>query len=117
MPLAGHALRQALVAPAERCYRFEDESLVAEMLAEVTKERRVLPLLAFAAARLWAKRDREKRTLTREAYLEVGVGGAIAQHAEATLERIGVERQPVVRQIFRNLVTAKGTRAARDGDC
>ncbi len=116
MPLVGPALRQALVAPAERLdYRFEDESLVADMLAEVAKERGALPLLAFSASRLWAKRNREKKLLTREAYLEIGgVAGAIAQHAEATLERIGTEREPIVREIFRNLVTAKGTRAARD---
>ena len=40
-----------------------------------------------------------------------GVGGALAQHAEATLERIGQERVPIVRELFRNLVTAQGTRA------
>jgi WD40 repeat protein len=42
------------------------------------------------------------------------VGGALARHAEATLERIGSEQVPIVREIFRNLVTAQGTRAARD---
>ncbi len=117
-PPSGPALRKALVEPAERCgYRFEDESLVADMLAEVTKERGALPLLAFAASRLWAKRNRDKKLLTREAYFEIGgVVGAIAQHAEATLEHIGAEREPIVREIFRNLVTAKGTRAARDKD-
>jgi hypothetical protein len=42
------------------------------------------------------------------------VGGALAQHAEETLERIGVERTPLVREIFRNLVTSQGTRASRE---
>ena len=32
------------------------------------------------------------------------------------LERIGNERQPLVREIFRNLVTAQGTRAVADAD-
>ena len=30
------------------------------------------------------------------------------------MDRIGSERQGLVREIFRNLVTAEGTRAARD---
>ncbi len=53
--------------------------------------------------------------LTREAYQDIGgVGGALAQHAEATIDRIGVERIPIVRELFRNLVTAEGTRAVRE---
>ena len=115
---AGAALRRALTQPALRCgYRFEDEALVAEMLAEVEGERGALPLLAFAAARLWEKRDRDDGLLTRQAHLDIGgVGGALAQHAEATMDRIGSERVPIVRELFRNLVTAEGTRAVREWD-
>ena len=114
--LSGSALRRALVQPALKCgYRFEDDSLVDEMVAEVEGERGALPLLAFAAARLWEHRDREQGLLTREAYEHIGgVSGALAQHAETTLERVGQDRVPVVREIFRNLVTAEGTRAVRD---
>ena len=114
--LGASGLRRALVQPALACgYRFEDEALVDEMVAEVRKEKGALPLLAFAAARLWETRDREKGLLTREAYREIGgVAGALAQHAEATLERIGTQRTPLVREIFRNLVTAQGTRAVRE---
>ena len=61
------------------------------------------------------RRDRERGLLTREAYQEIGgVGGALAQHAEETLSRIGEERTPLVRELFRNLVTAQGTRASRE---
>jgi len=109
-------LRRALVQPALSCgYRFEDETLVDEMVTEVQKERGALPLLAFAASRLWEKRDRERGLLTREAYWEIGgVAGALAQHAEATLERIGTQRASLVRELFRNLVTSQGTRAVRE---
>ncbi|HVS14942.1 MAG TPA: protein kinase [Thermoanaerobaculia bacterium] len=112
-PPTGAALRRAIVQPALKCgYRFEDEGLVDAMLAEVEGERGALPLVAFAAAQLWQRRDRERGVLTREAYAAIGgVAGALAQHAEATLERIGHERVPVVRELFRNLVTAQGTRA------
>jgi WD40 repeat protein/predicted Ser/Thr protein kinase len=114
--LSPSALRRALVQPALACgYRFEDDALVEEMVSEVSHERGVLPLLAFAASRLWERRDRERGLLTREAYREIGgVGGALAQHAEETLERIGPERTPIVRELFRNLVTAQGTRASRE---
>ena len=39
------------------------------------------------------------------------MAGALAQHAEATMDRIGTEQQGIVREVFRNLVTAQGTRA------
>ena len=115
-PPVGGALRRAVVQPALRCgYRFEDEELADEILADVEGERGALPLLAFALARLWEKRDRENGLITRQAYRDIGgVGGALAQHAEALMERLGAERHGIVRELFRNLVTAEGTRAARD---
>lgn len=112
------ALRRALVQPALACgYRFENEALVDEMIGEVHKERAALPLLGFAASRLWETRDRERGLLTRASYHEIGgVAGALAQHAEATLARIGADRVPIVRELLRNLVTAEGTRAVRGRD-
>ena len=114
-PLAGEALRRALEEPAKaEGFRFE-EGLLGKMTAAVEGERGALPLLAFAVSRLWEKRDRERKLLTHEAYAEIGgVAGALARHAEATLERIGAERQGMVREVFRNLVTSQGTRAACD---
>jgi serine/threonine protein kinase/WD40 repeat protein len=116
LPLNGAALRRALVQPALKCgYRFEDEKLVDDILYDLEKERGALPLMAFAASRLWEKRDRESGFLTRRAYQDIGgVSGALAQHAEATIERLGVDKHPIVREIFRNLITAQGTRVARD---
>ncbi len=117
-PPTGQALRRALVQPALRAgYRFEDERLVDDMLSEVAEERGSLPLLAFAAAGLWERRDRGRGLLTRGGYEEIGgVGGALAQHAEATLERIGGVRLPLVRELFHHLVTAEGTRVVHDRD-
>ena len=114
--LSREGLVRALVEPAKRRgFRFEDEGLVEEMVASVEGARGALPLLAFAVSRLWERRDRERKLLTRAAYEEVGgVAGALAQHAEATMDRIGTERQAVVREVFRNLVTAHGTRAVAD---
>ena len=102
-PPIGASLRRALVEPALRCgYRFEEESIVEEMLAEVEGERGALPMVAFTAERLWTKRDREAGLLTKAAYETMGgVGGALAQHAEATLTQIGEERSGTVRELFR----------------
>ena len=70
-PLGPSALRRALVQPALSCgYKFEDEALVEEMVQEVVSERGALPLLAFAASRLWDARDRDRGVLTRAAYEE-----------------------------------------------
>ena len=114
-PPKGQALRRALVEPALVCgYGFESDELVAEMLGEVESERGALPLLAFSAARLWEQRDRQRKLLTRLAFEENGrVGGALAKHAEAVLEGIGPTRLPLAREVFRNLVTAQGTRSSR----
>src|SRR5690606_30242709 len=52
------------------------------------------------------------RRLPRKAYRALGgVGGALAQHAEASLDAMGDGDRAVVREVFRHLVTSDGTRA------
>ncbi len=116
LPLTGSALRRALVQPALKCgYRFEDETLVDDMLRDLEKERGALPSLAFAASLLWEKRDRRKGQLTREAYKSIGgVPGALAQHAENTMMKLGPGNESIVREIFRNLISSRQTRIARE---
>ena len=115
-PPVGDALVETLIGPARCCgFQFEDEALVDEMLAEVSGERGALPLLAFAAERLWQLRDRETRRLTRGAYEQIGgVAGALAQHAEEILLGLGNEHEALARDLFRNLLSADGTRVSRD---
>ncbi len=117
-PLGLDALRRAIVDPARlRGYRFDDESLASEMASQLEGARAALPLLAFAVARLWERRDPQGRVITRASYEAIGgVAGALAQHAEATLEAIGPARHDLVREILRNLVTADGTRAVVERD-
>ena len=114
-PPLGAALRRALVQPALLSgYRFEDDRLVDDMLRDVAQERGALPLLAFAMASLWEHRDRARGLITRRGYEEIGgVAGALARHADATLERIGDIRAPIVREILRSLVTSAGTRVVQ----
>jgi eukaryotic-like serine/threonine-protein kinase len=114
-PPAAPALRRALVEPALRSgYQFEDESLIDDMVRQVATQPGALPLLAFSAARMWEQRDRQTGLLERRTYDQIGgVSGALAQHADAVLQEIGTARQSIVREIFRNLITAPGTRIAR----
>ncbi|WP_428264163.1 protein kinase domain-containing protein [Haliangium sp.] len=106
-------LVRILVEPARRVgYEFEDERLAEEMVATVVEEPGALALLSFTAAKLWDLRDHSLRRLTRRAYKALGgVGGALAQHAEETLDAMSPRRRELVREAFRQLVTADGTRA------
>jgi len=91
-----------------------DDGLADEMVRDVAGRPAALALLSFTAARLWDARDVAARRLRRTAYVEMGgVGGALGRHAEATLARLPERDRRLVREAFRHLVTAEGTRARR----
>ena len=106
-------LVRIVVEPARRAgYSFEDPDLPVEMVNAVAGEPGALALLSFTATKLWELRDRHFRRLRRRAYATLGgVGGALAQHAEETLARMAPAHQALVREVFRQVVTADGTRA------
>jgi WD40 repeat protein/tRNA A-37 threonylcarbamoyl transferase component Bud32 len=105
-------LVRVLVEPARRVgYRFDDPALPRAMVDAVAGRPGALALLSFTAARLWELRDRHFHQLTRKAYDAIGgVEGALAGHAEATLLACATDQQRLVREAFRHLVTAEGTR-------
>ncbi|MGE3543081.1 MAG: protein kinase [Kofleriaceae bacterium] len=108
-------LRETLQRPAELAgYSFEDPAIVDDML-QVATSRGALPLLSFAASRLWDARDREQRLLTTAAYHQMGgVGGAFAQHADQVAAAVPPSSQRLLRAIMTRLVTPEGTRAVVD---
>ncbi|MEW6733195.1 MAG: protein kinase [Acidobacteriota bacterium] len=110
---AREELIQILKKPAQQFgYEFEDEELPEEIVKEIADQPGALPLLAFTVARLWEFRDRHFKKLLRQTYQAMGgVGGALAQHAEATLMSMTQQEQSVVRETFRQLITSEGTRA------
>ncbi len=112
-PPAPDELTRVLTAPLARVgYDFDDPTLPAEMATSVAGQPGALPLLQFAAARLWEHRDVAARRLTRAAYERLGgVGGALAGHADAIVAGQGGDGRKHVRAAFRQLVTADGTRA------
>jgi tRNA A-37 threonylcarbamoyl transferase component Bud32 len=108
-------LREALVRPAELAgYAFEDPKIVDDMMTAATS-RGALPLLSFAASRLWEARDRTRRLLTLAAYQQMGgVVGAFARHADQMVATVPAPSQPLLRAIMTRLVTPEGTRAVVD---
>ena len=109
-------LRETVVRPAELAgYKFEEPWIVDNMM-QVATSRGALPLLSFAASRLWDARDRARRLLTVEAYHRMGrVAGAFARHADEVAASIPPTSQRLLRAVFARLVTPEGTRAIVDG--
>lgn len=107
------SVRDALVKPVERAgYGFDSEALIEEMLDTLNSTRSPLPLLQFAASRLWDVRDRERRLLTRIEYDRLGgLAGALSTHADAVLAGLSAREQSLARRIFLRLVTPERTRA------
>jgi len=112
-PLDRDGLRDALVCPVEAAdCRYEDTGIVDDMLAAVAAAPGSLPLLQFAAARLWTERDQGRRLLTRASYQAMGgIAGTLAGHADHVLSAISGRERALVRAIFERLVTPERTRA------
>jgi hypothetical protein len=108
-------LRETLERPAELAgYAFEDPWIVEDMMQAATS-RGALPLLSFAATRLWEARDRQRKLLTVAAYNAMGgVGGAFARHADQVAASVPPQSQLLLRAIMTRLVTPEGTRAVVD---
>jgi len=106
-------LRDAIANPAKLAgYQFELDATVDDMLDHLEATPGALPLLQFAAARLWDMRDTTRRLLTHASYVAMGgVAGALASHADRVMTDIGPQKVPLVRAILLRLVTAERTRA------
>src|SRR5262249_30598579 len=79
-PMGREELREALVRPIEATgHGFESPDMALVMLDALKTTATPLPLLQFTATKLWEKRDRARRMLTRASYEELGgVEGALA---------------------------------------
>src|SRR5262249_27222972 len=108
-----NGLREALVAPVEMVgHRFESAAMVEDMLDALVGTQGALPLLQFAAAKLWDARDRQNRLLTVASYNAIGgISGALATHADDVVAQMNDRAQKLTQKIFRRLVTPERTRA------
>jgi WD40 repeat protein/serine/threonine protein kinase len=111
-PLDRGTLEQALTRPVEALgFRFEDPDLPARMVAAVEGEPASLPLLQFAAQRLWEARDEGRRLLPSAVFDAMGgVEGVLARHADGVLEGMSGEALGVARALLVRLVTDELTR-------
>ncbi len=106
-------LREALLQPLDAVrFRFEDPAIADEIVDTLLGTQGALPLLQFAAAKLWEARDRDRRLITRASYDAIGgIAGALAGQADQVLASMAPQTQRITRAIFQRLVTADGTRA------
>jgi serine/threonine protein kinase len=106
-------LRDAITQPAEMAgFQFELPATVEDMLDHLETTPGALPLLQFAAAKLWEARDIARRKLTHASYAAMGgVAGALASHADRVVSDLGPQKTPLVRALLLRLVTAERTRA------
>jgi serine/threonine protein kinase len=110
---SSEGLKDALVQPAEMAgYRFETPAMVDDMLQHLQATQGALPLLQFAASKLWEERDEGRKLLTQERYQAMGgIAGALASHADNILAEIPFQARPLARAVFLRLVTPERTRA------
>jgi serine/threonine protein kinase len=108
-----NGLREALVAPIDMVgYRFESATMIEDMLDALAGAPGALPLLQFAAGKLWDARDRQQRLLTVQSYNAIGgISGALATHADDVVAQMADRQQKLTQKIFRRLVTPERTRA------
>jgi eukaryotic-like serine/threonine-protein kinase len=132
VPALGEALTRAvqLVAPltaqawvdvvddrlAAYGYALEDAAMRDALAAELTDASEAMPLVEFALARLWERRDSNRRVLSGAALAAIGgLAGALAQHAETTLAALAARSGPtaatVAADVLLALTTPHGTRA------
>ncbi|HEX8697849.1 MAG TPA: protein kinase [Myxococcaceae bacterium] len=106
-------LRDALVQPAEMAgYQFESPDMVQDMLQHLDSTQGALPLLQFAATKLWEQRDTTSRVLTLQSYQAMGgIAGALATHADNVLAELPVQARTLARAVVLRLVTPERTRA------
>ncbi|WP_428269775.1 protein kinase domain-containing protein [Haliangium sp.] len=107
------ALREAVVEPAALAgYEPESTAMVDQLVDELAHSAGALPLLQFAALRLWELRDRGRRLLTEASLRAIGgVAGALASHADAVVAELPPPAQHLVRALLLRLVTPERTRA------
>lgn len=106
-------LSEALTQPAEMAgFQFETMQTVEHMLDHLENTPGALPLLQFAATKLWEARDRGRKLLTNASYQAIGgIVGALASHADSVLQELTPQQQRLVRAVFLRLVTPERTRA------
>jgi DNA-binding SARP family transcriptional activator/WD40 repeat protein len=102
-PLAGDALRAAIEGPAEQAGLRLEPGLVDLLVRDTEGEPGALPLLSYALAQTWERRD--GRVLTVEGYRATGgIRGAVARSADRLYESLPPDQRSTLRSVLLRLV-------------
>ncbi|HVG57882.1 MAG TPA: protein kinase [Hyalangium sp.] len=114
-PMSPEGIHEAITGPARsRGVSFESEALIQTLVASTAHGAGSLPLLQFALAELWERRNPAHGRITLAALGEMGgVAGALSRHADGVLQRLSPAEQQAARRILLRLVTAEGMRHHR----
>ncbi len=112
-PPSAEGMRDALVQPAQMAgYQFETPAIVESMLDHLRATQGALPLLQFAALRLWEARDPANKVLSAASYEAMGgIAGALASHADSVLSELSPPARALAKALLLRLVTPERTRA------
>lgn len=113
LPLNADEIERAVAGPAQRAGLRLEKGLVSTIIRETGNQPGALPLLQYALSELFDKR--EGRTLTNQAYREIGgVLGALGRSAELIYSGLDSDGQDAARQVFLRLITlGEGTEDTR----
>ena len=104
LPLSAEELERTVSEPANLQGVMFEDGLVSRIVADVHYQPGSLPLLQYALAELFERRN--ERTLTLEAYQAIGgTGGALANRADEIFLEQGDHGREMIRQLFLRLVT------------
>jgi len=114
-PLSAEGVREAIVGPARgQGVVFESDGLIQTLVSSMAQGVGSLPLLQFALAELWQRRNPVHGRITQQSLEEMGgVAGALSRHADGVLARLDPAEQQAARRLLLRLVTAEGTRGER----
>jgi formylglycine-generating enzyme required for sulfatase activity len=114
-PLGRDEIREAVVGPAAvKQVRFESEATIDHLVDSTVAAQGAMPLLQFALAELWERRDVEAGVIPAAALDELGgVSGALSRHADALIAALLPAERVAARAVMLRLVTVDRTRARR----
>lgn len=111
-PLAADELERATTVPAEMLGIEFERGLAARIVAEAVGQPSPLPLLQYTLSELFDRRRPDSRTLTTEAYEDIGgISGALSARAERLFAASDEPRRAAIRRMFGRL-TSPGERAS-----
>lgn len=103
-PLTPEEIERAIVGPAGRVGLIVGQGLAAAIIADMSRQPGALPMLQYVLTELFDWR--EERTLTLDAYHDVGgVLGVIAKRADEVYRALDAEQQADARQLFMRLIS------------